>query len=299
MNLTGRSVRCGFVGVFALLLAGYGNAYAQDDPCEDDDPRADSEPCGGDPCGGGGGGGGGGGHMAMEGPSPIGVAKGKISIWADVGINLSADAIAKPFSIAPDVWYGVSDKLAVGLAHSGYGANGFIGSTGAGLCLANEENGCVSVYNNLALLGKYAVVAEPALSVVVNGGVVVPGIKDMLLAGLKAGADIGYATGKIMILASPILYIGVTERDYNKESLHVPVMVGYMVSNKLHAGVQTGIAGPLDGFGDAFRVPVTLGGMYAVSPKISAGAGFSFFNLAGKGGSADSRALNIFVNYNL
>jgi hypothetical protein len=321
-KMLSRLIQYGLVGVFALAIAGYGNnAFAQDDPCDDDpcaDPCSDGDPCagdddddddddGGDPCGGDpcgdGGGDTGGGDMAMEGAAPpaTGVAKGKIAIWVDVGLNLSADAVAKPFAIAPDVWYGVSDKLAVGLAHSGYAANGFLGAPNAGLCLAGEDNGCISVYNNLAGLAKFAVMAEAGkpLSVVVNGGVVIPNIKDTLLAGLKVGADVGYMTGKIHIGVSPNIYIGVTERDFNKEALNIPVMVGYGVNEKLKAGVQTGIAGPLDGFGDAFRVPLSLAAMYNVGPKINAGGAFTLFNIAGKNSSADFRSLNIFVNYNL
>jgi hypothetical protein len=38
----------------------------------------------------------------------------------------------------------------------------------------------------------------------------------------------------------------------------VPVDVNYMVNPKLGVGVQTGIHGPLDGFGDSFFVPVAL-----------------------------------------
>ena len=318
-----RLIQYGLVGVFALAIAGYGNnVYAQDDDDDDamsdddddgggaaadDDDDGGGDPCGGggDPCGGGGGGGdmagGGDGDMAMEAHPATGVAKGKIAIWVDVGVNLSADAVAKPFAIAPDVWYGVSDKLAVGLVHSSFGTGGFFGSPANGLCLAGDTKGCISVYNNTAVLAKFAVMAEAGkpLSVVVNGGVVIPNIKDTLLAGLKVGADIGYMTGKIMVHASPNVYVGVTERDFNKEALNVPVMVGYMASPKLHAGVQTGIAGPLDGFGDAFRVPFSLAAMYGVGPKINAGAAFTFYNIAGKGSSADFRSLNIFLNYNL
>lgn len=317
-----RLIQYGLVGVFALAIAGYGNnAYAQDDmdedpcadPCMGDDDDDDMDPCA-DPCAGDdddddddggdmGGGDAGGDDMAMEGGahSATGVAKGKIAIWADVGINLSTDAVAKPFSIAPDVWYGVSDKLAVGLTHSSWGAVGFAGGTAQGLCLAGEDNGCISVYNNLGAQAKFAVMAEAGkpLSVVAVGGLIIPNIKDTLFAGLRAGAEVGYMTGKIHVGATPSIYIGVTERDFNKEILYLPVNVGYMVNEKLGAGVQTGIWGLLDGFGDTYQIPLSLMGMYAVGPKINAGAAFTFTNIAGKESSADGRALNIFVNYNL
>src|SRR5689334_16309273 len=57
---------------------------------------------------------------AMAGPPPLVLGKGKIAIaGSTVNINLSADAVGKPFSLAPSVFYGVNEKLTVGLVHDG------------------------------------------------------------------------------------------------------------------------------------------------------------------------------------
>jgi hypothetical protein len=71
----------------------------------------------------------------------------------------------------------------------------------------------------------------------------------------------------------------------------------FAVNPKLGVGAQTGIAGPLDGFGDAYAIPLSFGAHYMVSDKIMAGGAFSFLNIAGEGSSADFRALNIMVGY--
>jgi hypothetical protein len=152
-----RFLRSSLVTVFMVALA-TGTAYAQDDDDDFGDPcggdPCGGDPCGGDPCGGDGDGdampddsGDGGGDAAMDGeggghPGMM-LPKGAIAIHAVVEVNMSADLVAKPFSIAPDVWYGVSPKLQVGLVHSRMGQTGFLGGAGllgagAGLCLAGE-----------------------------------------------------------------------------------------------------------------------------------------------------------------
>jgi len=309
------------LAICTMALAA-GTASAQD-PCggdwEEGDACGGGDACGagGDACGGGdegaaategGGEEGGGGEAAADeggGTAPgMTLPKGGIVIHALVEVNMSADFVGKPFSIAPDIWYGVSDKLTVGLSHSSWAATGFFGGVGEGLCLAGEDNGCYKVYNNLGLEAVYGVKEDASMSLAATGGLEIPALAtpgadgDIMLMGIKLGVKGEYRTGKIGIQFEPNLYSGATERDAgNKEKLFIPVGAMYSVDAKLHAGVQTGIAGPLDGFGDAYTVPFSFGAYYMVSPKIAAGGVFSFLNLAGKNSSADYRSLSLILGY--
>ena len=83
----------------------------------------------------------------------------------------------------------------------------------------------------------------------------------------------------------------------NEEKINVPVGATFAVNPKLMVGAQTGISGYLDGFGDAYFIPLTLGGMYMVSDTLGAGAFFSFDNIAGNNSSADFRSLQLAVHY--
>jgi hypothetical protein len=223
--------------------------------------------------------------------------KGKIAIHGVVEVNMSKDAVGKPFSIAPDIWYGVSDKLTVGVVHSGFGATGFLGGVGNGLCLAGEEKGCAEVYDNVGFEGKFSLKAEPNMSLAAVGGVHLLTLSDPMFADLKLGLAGAWRSGKISVMFAPSIFIGLTERDFNKEILFIPVGAMFAANPKLAVGAQTGIAGPLDGFGDAYIVPLSLGGHYAVSDKVMVGAAFSFLNIAGKESSADFRALNLMLGY--
>lgn len=232
--------------------------------------------------------------------SSLTLGKGKILIAGQtLNVNLSSDAVAKPISLAPSIWYGVSDKLTLGLTHD-FGTTPWTpGPTpGLGICLTGAENGCGDAYSNFGVdglyglkAGKFSLAAHPALDI---------GSFDPFLLRLRIGVLGTYAVNdKITIAFDPRIGIGLTERDVNKESLDIPVYGWYGINEKLSAYLATGIGGPLSGFGDSYRIPLGLGGNYKVSDQLTAGLDFWFMNLLGNGGGADARALSLRVAYAL
>src|SRR5690242_6623941 len=63
-------------------------------------------------------------------------------------ITLSADNVGKPTSIAPDVAYGITDDVTLGLVTSTFGTTGFRGGAGDGLCVTGASNGCAHAFDN-------------------------------------------------------------------------------------------------------------------------------------------------------
>jgi hypothetical protein len=80
-----------------------------------------------------------------------------------------------------------------------------------------------------------------------------------------------------------------------------------MATPQLNVGLSVALQGPIDppagGFGDFYRVPVGVGGTFAINNNISARAQFSLDNLGGKqppgGGRADERTLSIGAVYRM
>tara|TARA_R110002096_G_scaffold44526_13_gene120558 strand:+ start:154751 stop:155689 length:939 start_codon:yes stop_codon:yes gene_type:complete len=301
------------LAVFAF--AGLGTAHAQDEnPCGDDmdnpcmedssegewEDDSDAEPEGDAATDDGGG------EAAMmseeaaaAGHSMV-TAKGKIKIRAALGVGLSKDFVGDPIALAPDVVYGAMDKLDVGLYHTNMGLTGFWTQFGGGLCLTGDL--CFDeVYNGpTGILANYSI-AEDQLSIAANGGLVFSSIAgDTMFMSLKAGARINYAIDdKMGLQIDPAIVLGLNERDFNGDGLLLPVSFMYAVDAKIHAGVQSGISGPLDGFGDGYVIPLTLAGMYQVDSKLGVGGAFGFLNIAGSDSSADIRGLTLFANYAL
>jgi hypothetical protein len=204
--------------------------------------------------------------------------------------------VFKPFSIAPDIYYGVSDQLTLGLIHSAASV-GVVGA-GSGICLAGEEKGCAKVYDNIGLDGIFSL-SKGTVDLAAHAGVLVNSFDPMLLS-VKLGVLGRFNAGKLAVVFDPWIGIGVTERDAgNKELINVPVNIQFQATPQLAAWVGSGIFGPLDGFGDAYFVPLNIGALFGVSSKIDAGAAFGFLNIGGKNSSADFRALNVFANIRL
>jgi len=212
----------------------------------------------------------------------------------DLGVNMTKELGGDPLTLAPDVWYGVNEKLAVGLLHSNWGLTGFTGQ-GPSLCLSGDLCGD-KLYRGGGLVARYEL--NPGLAV--DGGVLFDtGGSDTLLA-LKVGVTGMIPPGPLMVMYAPNIFIGANKRDSgDKEQLNVPVFAAMPVNEQVMAGVQTGITGtgPLSDFGDFYSVPVAVAGIYNLAPNMAVGGAFTFANLAGQNSSADFRALNIFVKW--
>lgn len=300
-----------------LAFAGLGTAQAQDgnpcgdmeNPCEDtdndhmDNPCSDTNPCDdadtnkGDD----------GDESATTTDNTAGstshsmvAAKGKIVINAAIGVGLAKDFVGDPISLSPDIIYGAADKLDVGLYHSFKGLTGFWSQSVGSLCLTGDF--CRDeIYNGpTGLLANYSLV-EGDLSVAANGGVIFSNIAgDTMLMEIKASARIQYAIGEKMgIQIDPAVLISLNERERNSDDILVPVAFLYSVAPQISAGVQTGITGKIDGFGDKHSIPLNLAGMYEVDSKLSVGGAFGFPNIAGTDSTADVRSLAIFAKYEI
>lgn len=290
------------------------------------------EPAGGGTEGGGGEGGEGGGEATPppEGTPPpedggmapattgvsLVVEKGKIQIMGStLNINLSADAVAKPVFLAPSVYYGVNEKLTVGVTHDSgttmwtprpalrFTTIDVLGTpvqvaAGAGICITGEENGCPKVYDNIGFDAMYSIKAEK-LSLAAHGGIDIASF-DPLLLQLRVGALGRYAaTDKFSVVFDPRIRVGLTERDANGEAIDIPVWFWFQANEKMGAYLHTGINSTFENLGDNYVVPVGLGLNYNVNDKLMVGGDFHFVNLLGNGGDVDFRILGVRAAYKI
>lgn len=225
---------------------------------------------------------------------------GMLSARVYLNVNLSSELVGKPISLAPDIFYSVTDKLQLGLLHMG--PMGWQTRPGTGLCLTGKENGCPKVYNNIGLDLMYGLMfGDVFLSA--HGSFFVLSFADPSATMLTLGL-----TGKIRIsegfalFFDPQIGIGVTGRDEvtgTKEALFLPVELQFQATMALQLKLFTGIAGAFDGFGDNYQSPLGIGGLYGISTMFDLGLRFSFDNLLGhvpEGvGRADARSLSLLL----
>lgn len=209
---------------------------------------------------------------------PLTLAKSMLEIRGDtLRLNLSKDAVGKPISLAPDIYFGVNDKLSVGVTH------------GTGICLTGADNGCAKAYNDVGIDALYALMGKGNLQVAGHGGLQMASLSDPFLMGINLGLLVRIRSGKIALVADPRINIGVTERDAgNKESLIIPAWLRFQASTQANLFVRSGAQGPLDGFGDAVGIPLGVGADYTLNNRLDFGFEFAFSDIKD---SADGRWL--------
>jgi hypothetical protein len=233
-----------------------------------------------------------------DGNDQLTLPKGRLVLNALFEANLSDSLIFKPFSITPDVWYGVNDDLTVGLVHSGMGGSGFIGSVGDSLCLAGNSSGCGDIYHNVGLDVRYRLKTGP-LSYAVDGGVYALSIDPLAIA-VKLGFSGRWHKDKLAVEFQPNVFIGVTERDSGgvTEIVNIPVTGYYTVAPKIALSAQTGAVLPVDNTGDTFRIPLSIGAHYTLNESLNLFLAFTFPAIvAGSNGGIDARTLTLGATY--
>jgi hypothetical protein len=214
-----------------------------------------------------------------------------------LNINLSDGAVGEPISIAPDLHYSVTDKLQLGLTHTG--PMGWQGRPGAGLCLTGEDSGCPEVYDNVGFDLMYGMVfGETHLSA--HGTAFINTFDPMSLGVAIGLAGKAHFSDKVALFFDPKIMLEVADRDLYDDALFVPLELGFQAGAKTQVKLLTGILGALSEFGDTYQVPVGLGIVQNLNKHFDLGARFSFDNLLGNqpgdAGAADTRSVAVLLN---
>lgn len=234
--------------------------------------------------------------------------KGRAVIDAYLEISLVSGAVFKPFSIAPDIWYGVSDDITVGLVHSIAGETGFIGGVGDALCLSGSD--VCKVYNNVGVDVRYKLKAG-TFNWAFDGGLFFDSISPAALA-LKLGVLGRWHKDKLSLELEPALFFGLTNRTTdttvggmtttvttNGDALSVPVTGLYALTPKIAAALQIGLILPFEDTSDTYAVPLSIGFHYLATDHFILNIAFSLNRLIANGGGADDRSLTIGGSYAL
>jgi hypothetical protein len=233
---------------------------------------------------------------------PLTLSKGMLGIHADIVSNLSSGKGGKPVNIAPNLYYGVTDQLTIGVAENPEAE--FL-PVGYGLCLGGTY--CNNkFFNNVSGDLLFSLARAPTMELVFHGGIDLAPLSPFTVSG-RGGVLMKFiASGPIAIMADPSVSAGITGRGpptNNREYLNVPIRVGYQAAPQANVGLIADINGALDPpmgtFFDGFSIPVGLNGWLTPNEKLDIGANFTFLNLAGRGGGLAGRTLALSANYRL
>lgn len=244
---------------------------------------------------------------SADGADQLTLPKGRLLLDAFAAFNLSSDSVFKPFSLSPDVWYGATDAVTVGLIHSGTGMFGFIGGAGQSLCLSGSGGNCADIYPNVGLEARYKL-KTGTFALAAGGGLYVRHLSDPFQLALKLGAAGRWHSGKLAFEFEPNIFFGLTNRTptaggialaSNEETLDLPGTLFYAVTPMLAVALQTGFLLPLQNTGDNYAIPLSLGVHYRVNESFNVSLAFSLLKLIGGGSGTgfDTRSLTLGGTY--
>jgi len=213
--------------------------------------------------------------------------EGLFTVRLNVLVSASAGAFGKPTSIAPDLYYGVSDALQIGLLHTG--PMGWQTEPGAGLCLTGTSGGCSHVYDNVGFDVMYGLL---------HGNFHLSFHTSLYLFRISAPLWVMWTagfTGKlhftdvVAILFNPQIGVALTHRDANEDQLFVPLELQFQAGQAVSLKILSGASGQLSALADTVRVPLGVGVVGNVSRSFDLGLRVSFDNLLGHQAAGVSR----------
>jgi hypothetical protein len=193
-------------------------------------------------------------------------------------VDATKNSFGEPTSLAPDLFYGVSDNVQIGLLHTG--PMGWQSRPGFGLCLTGTPE-CPKVYNNVGLDLMYGLLyGDFHLSL--HSSLFLLPIADptgvMWTIGLTGKF---HFTDVVALFFDPQVGVMLSNRDLYKERLFIPVELQFQVGAAVSLKVLSGVTGQLSALGDTYWVPLGLGLVGNVSRHVDLGVRFSFDNLLG------------------
>jgi len=211
-----------------------------------------------------------------------------------VELALQSGQLARPLSIAPDVWLGVTERLTLGLVHS----NASIDQVDdrASLCLRGDALTCDHVYRGSGV---------DALWRWRDGELAVAPRARLLLrdtAPWKPAATLGalvrWTRGRAAITSDPYLRIGFAHQDLgNRSAVFVPLRLAVQPATGWLLAVHTGWDTELATWRDGWHVPVALELVARASPHLDVGIAAGFPQLLGPQNNVKERAMAVTLEY--
>jgi hypothetical protein len=226
-------------------------------------------------------------------PRSLVLARGELRVRGTVAINLGARIAFEPVSLAPDAWWGATDRLTVGVVTSAAALSRV--EPGGGLCLTGSAHGCPRLYDNVALDGLWSW-RRGALAIAARTRLALRAFSPAKPS-LRPGALIRWRRGAVALEADPHLQLGLAHRDQgNRDQLAVPLWLRFQLGCRAAGWVQTGVRGELAGFSEKYEIPLAVGVAVRVGP-VDVGAELGAPAVLGPQNELRDRSAYVFVEW--
>lgn len=218
---------------------------------------------------------------------PLGLARGELDARLVTEVNLSAGPLARPLSLAPDVWLGVAPRWTVGLIHSNASVDRI--AADATFCVRQRDAVCERLYRGSGVDVRYSAL-EGDLAVAPHVRLLLRDV-DPVKPAITFGALVRWAHGRFLIAADPYLRLGLANRERgNRNYLMLPVWLGVQPTCRWLVALRTGWDAELAVAKDGWHGQLGLAVRAAATSNIDVGVEAGFSSLFGPQNNLRSRA---------
>jgi len=187
---------------------------------------------------------------------PLVLGRGELEAHVTLAMNLRSGRFAEPASISPDVWFGVTPALTIGLVHSARSVDEI--AADRPICV----NGCDADYAG-GIDVRYGVhrLVAPRARVLLRD-------VDPAKPAVTVGALARWNRGRFAVASDPYLRLGLANRDRgNRAALVVPVWFAVQPTCRWMLGMRAGYDSALAVAGDGWRGPFgVFAGVHPIEP---------------------------------
>lgn len=198
-----------------------------------------------------------------------------------VRINSSKNSALKPVEIPVHLFWGVTEDVMIGITHE----------RGLRLNTGDERAPTArKLYNDVGFGAVIRVSRGHDHEVALHLGLPLHQLSPDLFVGTQLGV-LGRAnlSNSVALVYDPSVYLGFNRRSAgNGDYLNLPIWFYFQATDTIAPFVGTGLAGPLDHFGDYFSIPIEGGVLFAVAEGVQIGGMLRFHNAFGKNSTLDS-----------
>jgi hypothetical protein len=231
---------------------------------------------------------------------PITLSKGMLLLHGDLVANLSSGHGGKPIWLTPNVYFGATDDLTIGVAGN---TDAEFFPIGGGFCFGGTY--CSNhVLNKGSVDLLLSLLRASGSAMALHAGADITNFSPFQLA-VRGGVLMRFTlAGPLALLADPWVSVYVLQREPGaQEFLNVPLRLGFQVNDQVNAGLATGLNAPLDTFSTAYAIPVGVMVLLTPNQKLDVGFDFTLANVGGKHaagvGAFTNRSIALTVNYRL
>jgi len=179
---------------------------------------------------------------------PLTLARGQLEARLTLELNLQLTQEGSPTSIAPDAWYGLTDRWTVGVTHSNASLDRIDAS--ASVCIVHLANVCDRYYRGGAMEARWSW-RTGALAVAPRGRLLLRDV-DPVKPAFTLGALVRWTRGRFALASDPYIRIGIANTNLgNRTQLTIPLYILVQPTCRwlvgLHLGWESDLAVARDG----------------------------------------------------